>query len=155
MTDKYIDPNSGAAPQPGGYAHTPVEVPAEEQSDSEPRDAAYDAAIEHEAAPLNDQPQNDGETANEAGQTDEDETTDGGAPAEEESTDEAGDDEAGDDEAADEGEEKQDYSELLDQSLGPIQKYLDEHPGEAEAIKAAEIDRAGDDARKGVIEYGD
>lgn len=39
----YVDPNSGAAPQPGGFTHAPVEVPkaekkAEEKKDEEKKD---------------------------------------------------------------------------------------------------------------------
>lgn len=134
MTDEYIDPNSGRAPQPGGYA---AAVVATDQVEDE---SQVDEATEEETpTEETEQP----ETPTEEEQPEQEQ------PAEEE--EQAPATEEGEGEQPTESEK--DYSELLDQNLGPIQEYLQEHPDELEAVKAAEVARAGDDARKGITEY--
>lgn len=62
--ERYIDPNSGAAPQPGGFAthaakaEPKVESKSEEQADP-PTDPTHDASIEHQAAPQPATPESD------------------------------------------------------------------------------------------------
>lgn len=52
QSEPYVDPNSGAAPQPGGFVTTMGETP---QAETE-TDAVLEADKEHSAAPLGDQP---------------------------------------------------------------------------------------------------
>ena len=66
MSDRYIDPNSGAAPQPGGYAHSPVE--------EAPASKAENVTLPEDARTLDPQEQEPG--------------GDGGTPHVEELTDE-------------------------------------------------------------------
>lgn len=147
---RYIDPNSGAAPQPGGYANAPVQSEESQGGADEVRDPTYDATIETQAAPGGDQP---GGTSGEADGGDQ--TGDGGNPDAGDGASPAGDGASPDGDGADtpSGDDSSDYSELLDKNVPEIQEYIDEHPEEKDAIIAAEQDRAGDDARKGIVEY--
>lgn len=68
---RYVDPNSGAAPQPGGFVASGVKVKSQKQANP-PVDPTYDASIEHQAAPQNTQPANpEGVNASESGTSEE------------------------------------------------------------------------------------
>lgn len=142
----YIDPNSGAAPQPGGFANAPVVSEEPQDSSTEDRDPTYDATIETQAGPAGDQP--GGESGDPVGT---DVTEDGGNPDAGDGASEGDSDENSDEEDSDEAQS--DYAELLDKNVPEVQAYIDEHPEEKDAIIAAERDRGGDDARKGIVEY--
>lgn len=65
----YVDPNSGAAPQPGGLVSPGAVIEQQAPKMAEPPiDPIFDAEMEHSAGPQGSQPGNpDGENANEAG----------------------------------------------------------------------------------------
>lgn len=161
MTE-YIDPNSGRASQPGGYAAAIVAVESDEAGQAPETDPTYDAAIEHQAAPQGDQPQSEGDNASESGTTEQD-VQDGDAPEQQSGGDEQPEPEPEAPEQSEESGESSDaastdYSELLAGTVPTVQKYMDDNPGEADAVKMAEIDKAAADEReprKGIVEYGD
>lgn len=133
----FIDPNSGAAPQPGGFVmQQATETSVESGSGDEDRDPVLDHEIETQAGPAGEQPGNpDGENVSESGQS-EDVSGDGNPDA----TSGASDDDADDADAEDDGEEEKDYSELLSQNADVVKKYIDENPEEKDAVKAAEAE---------------
>lgn len=156
--ERYIDPNSGAAPQPGGFAVSVVETGKESPKQTNPpKDATYEAAQEHSAAPAGSQPGNpDGENASEAGTT---ESEDGGGNEAEVSAGASNDEgptttdesQGSADEADDQAGEEKDYSDVLAKKMPEVQRYMDQHPDEKAAIKAAEAQR--DRPRQGVMEH--
>lgn len=129
---RYVDPNSGAASQPGGFAIGSVET-SERSEQAEPAtDPAYDAAIEHSAAPAGEQPANpDGVNAGESG----------------ESAEEQG---AGNSDPEPGASEDQDFSEVLEGSVADVENHVRRNPQDKDAIIAAEQKR--DKPRKGVLE---
>ena len=141
--ERYIDPNSGAAPQPGGFASAKIQVSEGEaepkasgkaQQESNPVD---DAETEHSAASgdtSGTEGSGEGQSEAGAGASDPSGKSDGSDGSEEDDSEEAA----------------KDYSELLDGNVPEVQKYLDKNPDEAEAVKAAE---AEGQARKGIVEY--
>lgn len=177
MSDDYIDPNSGRAAQPGGFvaggASNPIPDPEPTPELDSEADASYEAEQEHSAGPAGEQPggtsdadgatdaqpEAEGGTEDSSAQAQAEDASDGGSTEEvpetgsEEVPDEGGNERTAGSEEEGEQSGEQDYSELLNQSLGPIQEYIDAHPDEKAAIQAAEIDRAGDDARKGILDY--
>lgn len=176
MSERYVDPNSGAAQQPGGFAM--AKVVTEEKSkakEAEPAtDPSYDAKVEHSAGPAGEQPGDpDGANASETGQTAE---TEGGGSEEDPSAgasaEAKGDSKSEEPEAEAEGsteepkqeetpaeepkqeegpkESEKDYSELLEKKLDEVQSYMDSNPDEVAAIQAAESER--EKPRKGIVE---
>lgn len=130
MTERYIDPNSGAAPQPGGFVtpaaeNPPQDIPSfENQVQSEPAQEDWDNQDAPQPAeePQAEEPQ-------------------------EAQADAQGDDSDAEADADDaESEEQGDYSELLAGTVEDVLAYIEEHPEEKEAVQAAEAegkDRAG------------
>lgn len=148
MTDEYIDPNSGRAPQPGGFTAAPVV-----STDPEDRDVDTDVQDPQDGAPSE---QSTEEQLEEWAKGDEDSEDDDESTEQTEEPDASGDADKEESQEDDSKEEPaKDYSELLSNNLPEVQAYLAEHPDEVDAVKAAEIDRAGDDARKGILNYGD
>lgn len=127
MTERYIDPNSGAAPQPGGFVtpaadNPPQDIPSfENQAQSEPAQEDWDNQDAPQPAeePQAEEPQADAEVEGEEGDADADDA---------------------------ESEEQDDYSELLAGTVEDVLAYIEEHPEEKGAVQAAEAegkDRAG------------
>lgn len=106
---RYVDPNSGAAPQPGGFAvGAPVAADAPSADQAEPKADGADQA----------------------------EPTEVDEPAE---VEDGGSEEDG----------AKDYSDLLSGSVGDVEKYVEAHPEERDAIVEAEQQGK---ARKGILE---
>jgi len=170
---EYIDPNSGAAPQPGGYAGPgavaeghgsvppgfqtnddggldPVEAPAT-PGDTFALVEAQRAAAERdkeaaEAAEAAEAEESDEPAQEEAAPNPEPEPE----PEPEPNPEPEGE---GDEGSAEEGDESVDYSELLDGTVPDVVAYMDEHPDEREAVVQAERDRAAaaeKEPRKGI-----
>lgn len=157
----YVEPNSGAAPQPGGFVAFGSEsvMPAGSDTPAVPdNDPQYEAkqgeaskAVEGEN-PNKDGQQGDTSTETPDGEAGEQEQ---GTPTEEEeaASEEQGgseEEEQGGDAQPEPAPEEKDYSELLEKNVPDVQKYLDEHPDEAGAVKAAEKKGKG---RAGVLEH--
>lgn len=185
VQDRYIDPNSGAAPQPGGYAgahaftdghgHVPAGYQLAEDGDyiepmptpepSQADDSDGDEFSTEEAVKakeLETQGMNADQGEGEGAEP---------FPQAEGELDEFGPKEVADAKALEtqgiqvpepentpldgsEGESSKDYSKLLDKTLPEVQKYLEKHPEERDAVVAAERERAAaseKDPRKGIV----
>jgi hypothetical protein len=129
---RYIDPNSGAAPQPGGFVasvlpqETAGEDAGEARPDNDPQAAERAEGTEQGNTP--DAPA--GQPAGDAGADGADGTED--APTGD-STEEQTEEQAEETEA-----QAKDYSELLSGGVKDVQDYLKEHPEEKDAVIAAE-----------------
>lgn len=163
--DYSYDPNSGSAPQPGGFGHPGVsqaENPSEglpagdaaqvepdpnpaATSDSEPRETEVTEGAEGDVNQLLSDPgAGAGETPNEFDNApaedggNEPEPTEGAQTEVNQILSDAG-----------AGDQSTDYSELLEKNLPEIEQYVEEHPEEKDAIIAAEEQR--EKPRKGVL----
>jgi hypothetical protein len=159
----YVDPNSGAAPQPGGFvAHGESSVMPEPAGSDIPQvpdnDPEFEAKQE-DASPVEQEGENpnaDGQTgeqepeetpASPAGEQEQGQPAEGEESGSSEGTEDAGTEGEGD---ATEEESVKDYSEVLSGTNPEVQKYIDEHPDEKDAVIAAE--KAGKN-RAGIVEY--
>lgn len=145
---RFVDPNSGAAPQPGGIAPTPVVNEDAPKQEEPPVDRVLDAERETQAGPAGEQPgdpdgtgldpqdgDTDGETEGEPG---------GGDVTEDGEAEDGGETEDG------EGEpEEKDYSDVLSKGVPEVEQYIEDHPEEKDAVIAAE--KQGKN-RKGITE---
>lgn len=133
----YVEPNSGATAQPGGFVAYGAEsvMPAGSDTPAVPDNDPEFEAKQGEAGKAV-----EGENPNGDGQQ--------GDAGSEASASPSGDEtEAGDNTGS---TEENDYSELLEGNVPDVQKYLDEHPDEADAVKAAEKKGKG---RAGVLDH--
>lgn len=139
QNERYVDPNSGAAPQPGGRVSPGVSEETQQQMQAayertEGGDATYDASQEHEAAPAGPQP--GAEDAAPGGEVNE------GVPGT-----------AGNPEATEETEETEgdEYDQLVsDKTVDELEEHIQAHPEDRDGIVAAEQKR--EHPRKGVLE---
>lgn len=131
MTERYIDPNSGAAPQPGGFV-------AFGESNVQPE------AIEETEETTEETP----ETPEEPETPETPETPE--EPTGEDETEESEEEETPAEETPEEPAEGKDYSDLLSKSVDEVTAYIDEHPEEKDAIIAAESQR--EKPRKGITQ---
>lgn len=124
MTDSFVDPNSGAAPQPGGYAGPEGVLnghgtPALTQFEAEASEEEVEALEETDDDTPSDDTEADGGDA------------DGDADADADGGD--GDDDA----KGDDGEEAVAY-DPSEHSVKDVQAYLAENPDQHDAVIAAE-----------------
>lgn len=122
---RFIDPNSGAAPQPGGFVASVL-----------PQETAGEDA--GAARPDNDPQAAEREAGEDAGNTPDMQGA-AGADGADSTEDEQpqGETEGGDEEEQPEAEAK-DYSSVLSGGVKDVQKYLEAHPEEKDAVIAAE-----------------
>jgi len=138
---RFIDPNSGAASQPGGFVSSMVgtEAPAGSDTpavpDNDPQAAARAEGTEvgntPDMAPIEESKKGEPEVSTEGG--------DGG-----------NEEPKGDPEPEPEPEpEAKDYTKLLDKNIPEVVKFLEKHPEEKDAVIEAE--KAGK-ARAGIVD---
>lgn len=140
--ERYVDPNSGGAPQPGSYAGPHA---AEKGFGPPPVDAAGEGVLEEEVVPsAYVAPGTEGSAELESAEEPEDDEPED-EPDEDPEPEESDEDEP----EPEEEPEAKDYSELLAENQPVVLEYIAAHPDEKEAVQAAE---AAGQNRKGIAD---